>query len=418
MVSDKLKNGMIFFTVGILFASFAGTVYSESRQYVPFAPDINFSEKILIASSKQPKTLQKNSHIKKVQLEKLCSIEEGHLFYSKTPLDLSFEKSGRGLLLLNDRRAAVFRAPDCKILSRYSEADFANNVVSKDGSGLFSKDRGYGSEYTDKGIGTFGLETKEGEVIELIPPKNFNEKNAEFPKLSADGSAVLWQLVEKKKGGHRYDLKFSYLIQDKNGKRLKGPSIWKRGTPYMFDMEQKIYMIYARDGLNLLNWEGEILDGPLKIPGVSLGYSHNPPIKFPTGNLKNWVAWETGLVEMMAPEGPYVLWRTEAGNGRFDFGKGSRINNVSVSGDGLYIGVAHLARAGFFTRDVDFKITLISTATGKPVYKKILATGQESGMVSHRVLFLKDDFIAINTIVGETWPKTDSVNLYKIEPKY
>lgn len=350
-----------------------------------------------------------------IQLKKLCSITEGHLFHSKSPIDLSLEKSGKALLFLNDRRSAVFEAPDCKILSRYSNADFANNTISKDGSGLFSKDRGYGSKYTKKGIGVFGLETRDGKLITLTPPKKFNQTNAEFPKISLDGSAVIWQLIEKKKEGNRTRVEIDYVIHDLSGKPVKGPSKWEGGNPSMIDMEHKTYIASSRDGISLLDWNGEIIGGPVSIPGVSLGFSHSPPIKVLSRDLNTWVAWDTGMMSMIDGGRPFVLWKTERGQGRYELEEGGMISNVSVSGDGHYVGVAYKSSPGFFSKKVDFLVTLISTETGKVVFNEVIESGMPSGMVSHKIALLKNDFIAINNIqTKNNWAQTDSVILYKI----
>lgn len=391
----KIKNYKIgLLLVGMFLIFVANTEYAEM-----------VLKDTLSAKSKTQITLPNQ-----IQLEKLCSIKEGFLSYSKLPMDLSVEKAGKALLFLNDGRYAVFRAPDCKIISRYSTASFLNNIISRDGTVLFSKDRSFGSSYVKNNKGTFGLETHDGKVIALTPPENFDQRNSEFPKISIDGSAVLWKVTGEKR---------KYYIQDKAGKQMPGPLVWDRGTPYLFDMKQKTYVSISGDSLKLLNWDGEIIAGPQKIPEAKLYLSYDPPIKLLSGDLKNWVGWETALVSEMAPEGPFVIWNTGAGKGRYDFGKMCRVSNVSVSADGLYIAVAHMKypdKIGriIFSKKVEFIVTLISTATGEIVYEKILAAGNDSGMVSHRVAFLKNDFIAINNTVAGEWAQTDSVNLFKI----
>ena len=373
-------------------------------------PDFKFPNVPKISRLK-PLSIQK-TFSNKIQLEEICSIYEGVLANLRTPIDLSYEKSGKALIFLRDGKFASFQIPDCKVIARYSKANFHYQPISRDGTGIFSENDIFDSK-SKKGIRTFGLEKENGKLILLNPPEKFDRSNLDFPKISADGSSVIWEQKIKIKNGNRTHDEWNYFIQDLDGNKVKE-------TPYsrskmnltMFDMERKSFWAYQRSqGLVLFNLDGKIIEGPLKIAGVDPD-SRSKIIFFP-GKKMNWVAWNAAVLRDSTP---FVTWETDHGSGSYNFNEKGRIHSLSVSGNGRYIAVAHANRPGFMTGTMDFLFSLISTATGEIIYVKKIAVGSDSGNPRHDVSFLGNDYIAYNNLVKKgNGLSVDSVALFKIK---
>jgi hypothetical protein len=379
-------------------------------------PDFNFPD----APMAKKESIPKKAVVNQVRLEELCSIQDGFLPYHKTPIDLSLENSGRALIRFKDKISAVFQAPDCKIVARYSKTDFGDRTISRNGTSLYVKRRSYGKKNGKENKEKFGLEKSNGEVVVLTPPKDFDQTNSEFPKVSMDGNAVIWKQKFVTKIGRGTRIQFGYLIQDLKGKvirEIRFPLGELKKTPkiYSFDMKQKIFYAFLNNkGLAVFDLEGKLLEGPVNMPGVNL-YSSNPPAKFFSGKKRSWVGWNKG-VKFRPTDHPFLIWETDFGKGRFDFEDQGEISSVSVSGDGRFIAVTHNGKGDVLMGRRDLFLSLISTGNGEKIYTKLIGKGNQPGMLEHQVAFLKNDFIAYNRIKTEKhWVATDGVVLMKIK---
>lgn len=341
------------------------------------------------ATPESPKPEQTPVSTGSIQLKKLCSIPGMLNSFYNTPIDLSLEQAGKAVVDTGgEYKAYLTQAPDCKIVGRYKTPGFLNNTISRNGFNLFDKNRIFSK---NSPIGDFGLETPEGGVTPLTPPENGDRKAAEFPKISVDGSAVIWKTQNEKNHA-------SYLIQDLQGKTLKEfPGRFLK--IYMVDMTRKTMVGYNhKTGLGFYDLDGKPLGTYLKIPGISLFQSHRPPIKWFKGKngKRNWVAWNRAHLGVPGEGKPRILWDTDFGKGQYELGSGEALEGVSVSGDGRFIAIAYISRGSSMTQKADIMIGLISTSNSQRVFTQKLAGGRRFGPLPHAVAFLGDRYLAYN----------------------
>ena len=374
-------------------------------------PDFKFPA-AKTATLEPPKPASAVSSANSIQLKKLCSIPGLLNPYYNTPIDLSLEQSGKAVVDTGGKwKAYLVRAPDCKISGRYLIPGFLNNTISRNGLHLYDQ-RIQSSENGPTGI--LGIEHPEGWVTPLTPPENTDRRAAEYPKISVDGSAVIWRtLINKKQRG--------YLIQDLKGRTLKELPLQFLEI-YQVDMVQKTMIVYDHQaGLGLYDLEGKPLGTYLKIHGISLFQSHRPPIKWFKGKngKRNWVAWNKADLGGPGESKPRVLWETDLGKGQYELGSGEALESVSVSGDGRFIAIAYTSRGSAMTQKKDFMISLLSTENGKPIYTQKLGNGKTVGSMPHAVAFLGDRFLVYNPMkVEKDYVQPQSAVLFEIQEKW
>ena len=365
---------------------------------------IGFSKKPDLIFPNESTTTQKKNfwRVKKsdgeIHLKKLCEIKGWHLPDNyETPVDLSFERSGRALIRNHLNEKAILQFPNCNIISNYNKHNFATLAFSLDRyERNFPKIQG--NRYRDDGI--FEVE-KNRRVIPLTPPEFFHHGYQDFPKLSVGGDAVIWQRklntsyhIDGRLKHHRE----SYLIQNLKGETLhdlRFPLGELETAPkiYLLDMKEQDFLAYVEyKGFAKFDFKGKRKGKFFKIPQESLSFGRTP-LKLFRGIHKpiNWVVWSGGDYK-----DPYIAWDTDFGTGRSYFKTSDTILNVAVNGNGRYIAVAYRTRRNLITKKENYILTLLSTENGERVYTESVIKYRRSLNIEHGVAFLENSYLAYN----------------------